>query len=295
MKLSVLTPTYNRADLLGKLYQSMVDNICHELEVEWLIMDDGSDDQTKKNVQEYQKQKQIDIQYFEQSNQGKMQALNNLMPYVNGDLIVECDSDDYFAPDAFKKIAQDAKALTQNNYALCYWKEDSKGKNIGKPFSKKETTMFDLYFKQGENGEKALVYQASIRKQFQYQVENAERFVTEARLHHKMDLEYTIITVNEPIMICEYRKDGYTQNMQKIFKENPYGQYAYFKELFNMNFKGIYFSKRLYVIKHYILFSVLTNQTYSQSAKWVKGALNRFVFTLLYLPGKYLTKRKFRT
>lgn len=68
------------------------------------------------------------------------------------------------------------------------------------------STMFDLYFKNGITGEKALVYNASIRKQFEYKLEHNEKFVTEARLHHEMDLQYQVRCFNRPIMICEIRR-----------------------------------------------------------------------------------------
>ena len=80
------------------------------------------------------------------------------------------------------------------------------------------STMFDLYFKNGITGEKALVYNASIRKQFEYKLEHNEKFVTEARLHHEMDLQYQVRCFNRPIMICEYQKEGYTQNINKLVR-----------------------------------------------------------------------------
>lgn len=98
-------------------------------------------------------------------------------------------------------------------YALVFLKYTTKGKNMGNNFIEDNypSTMFDLYFKEGITGEKALVYNASIRKQFQYELEKDEKFVTEARLHHKMDLKYEVRCFNKPIMICEYKPDGYTK------------------------------------------------------------------------------------
>jgi len=161
-------------------------------------------------------------------------------------------------------------------------------------FKQKETTIFDLYFKQGEDGEKALVFNAKIRKQYSYELEKGEKFATEARMHHKMDLKYKLKCYNEPIMICEYQEEGYTKNVVELFKKYPYGHYEYFKEMFDMNLQGIYFNKRLYLIKHYILFSTLTNKKFKDSFKNVKGTYNKILFTTLYIPGIILTKRKFK-
>ena len=293
MKITVITPTYNREKLLSKLYESIVDNSNYGGEIEWLIIDDGSKDNTKKMVDKWKEEKKIEIKYEFQENQGKMNAINHMVPYATGDLIIECDSDDFFTKDAFSIIEQTWNKNYERKYiyAFCFLKYDTKGNNMGKNFSKQETTMFDLYFKEGEDGEKALVFFGNIRKHYQYQIERNEKFSTEARMHHKMDENYKIVTVNEPIMICEYQQEGYTKNIAKQFKENPYGYYEYFKEILQREFKGIRFSKRLYVIKHYILFSYLTKQYKTINIKEVK---NKVLYFMLLLPGIIKTKLKYK-
>lgn len=291
MKLSILTPTYNRANLLKRLYESIKKNKIDALELEWLIMDDGSIDETKDVVEKFKKENVINISYFYQENKGKMSAINELVKKATGDLIVECDSDDYFENNAFLTIEKTAKNMEEDIYAICYLKYDSNRCNMGKLFSKEKTTMFDLYFKEGEDGEKALVFNTNIRKKFSYELENNEKFVTEARMFHKMDLEYKIKCVNEPIMICDYQEEGYTKNILEIFKKNPYGYLKYFEEMLDMDLRGVSFKKRMYIIKHYILFSVLTKNSNIFN---VKGMLNKVLIYILYIPGKVLTKRKFK-
>ena len=63
MKISVLTPTYNRANLLDRLYASILINedITSSVEVEWLVMDDGSQDSTKTVVDQYVKENIINV------------------------------------------------------------------------------------------------------------------------------------------------------------------------------------------------------------------------------------------
>lgn len=267
MRISVLTPTYNRAKLLSRLYKSLIGNSQY-VEIEWLIMDDGSTDDTKSVIKNYNDENKISVQYFYQENQGKMQAINNLVPKAQGDLIIECDSDDYFTDDAFKIIKEEFDKYRNDKkaYALCFLKYDQNENNIGNQFIKERTTMFDLYFKEGETGEKALVFFADARKKYKHRLENNEKFVTEARMYHEMDLDYDMICINKPIMICEYQKDGYTKNISKQYDENPYGYYMYFKEILQRNMKGVILRKRLYAIKHYILFSLKTKK--KGSIKW---------------------------
>lgn len=292
MKISVLTPTYNRANLLGRLYKSLVENSKYNVDIEWIIMDDGSTDDTKAIIEGYINENKINVQYFHQENQGKMVAINNLVDKSNGDLIIECDSDDYFTDDAFKIISEEYNKYKDDNkaYALCFLKYDQDGNNIGNEFKKDRTTMFDLYFKEGETGEKALVFFTNVRKKYKHELEKGENFVTEARMYHKMDKDYDIICINTSIMICEYQKEGYTQNINKQFSENPFGYYEYFKEILGRDFSGVNFNKRLYAIKHYILFGYLTKQYDSSN---IKNMCNKLLYHILLIPGIMKSKKVF--
>ena len=292
VKISILTPTYNRAELLKNLYNSILKNIRFGLDIEWLIMDDGSTDETKEVVQNLQKD--FEIKYFYQENQGKMVAINKLVEHATGDYIIDCDSDDYFTDNAFE-IMKEAIEKNQNEkdiYGLCFLKFDQNGNNMGDNFKNKKTTMFDLYFKEGETGEKAILFKSEIRKKYKHELEHGEKFVTEARMYHKMDEKYKMICINKPIMICEYQDKGYTKNIIKQFKENPFGYYKYFEEILQKDFKGVTFNKRLYAIKHYILFSTLIKK--KNILKNIKGVLNKILIMLLYLPGKIKTEMTFK-
>ncbi len=292
MKISVLTSTYNRGNLLKKLYNSLIQNSNYNVDVQWLIIDDGSKDDTKNIVKDFKDENKIEIKYFYQENQGKMLAINKLVKEANGDLIIECDSDDYFTEDAFDIIKNEYQKCDKSDiYALCFLKYDQNGNNMGNLFKNEKTTMFDLYFKEGENGEKALVFFADVRKKYKHELEHNEKFVTEARMYHKMDVKYKMICINKPIMICEYQKDGYSKNIIKQFKNNPYGYYKYFQEILEKDMKGVKFSKRLYVIKHYILFGKLINA--KKSLNKIMSTKNKILYCLLYVPGRIKTKMKF--
>ena len=291
MKISVLTPTFNRANFLERVYKSLLKNKEYIQNIEWLIMDDGSTDNTKSVIEKLKDENEIEIKYYYQENQGKMVAINKLVGQATGDLIIDCDSDDYFTKDAFKVIKEEFEKHKEekNIYGLCFLKYDQNGKNMGNNFKKEKTTMFDLYFKEGETGEKAIVFYSNIRKQYKHELEKNERFVTEARMYHKMDEKYKIICVNEPIMICEYQEKGYTKNISRQFKENPNGYYKYFQEILKKDMKGVTLKKRLYAIKHYILFSYLTKS--KKNLKEISNLANRIIYLILYIPGILKSKR----
>ena len=293
MKLSILTATYNRANYLNKLYKSILQNSNYGINVEWLIMDDGSTDETKNTVNKFIEEtienKFLEIKYFYQKNQGKMSAINNLIEYLSNDsnLLIECDSDDYFSCNAFKIISEKYELIKnkQGIYALCFLKNNEKMGNIGNLFKDDnyETNMFNLYFKDGITGDKALVYITNIRKNYKYILEKNEKFVTEARIQNELDKKYNVVCFNLPIMICTYLQEGYSKNIKEIFLKNPFGYFEYFKQLLTFNMNGVLFSKRVYLIKHFILFSYLTKQ--KNPLKNVKGFFNRFLFVFLYVPG----------
>ena len=262
MKLSILTATYNRAKYLSKLYKSILDNIqTSNLKAEWIVINDGSTDDTEEVIEKFVLENRIEIKYIFQENSGKMAAINRGMEEVTGELVVDCDSDDYFTDNAFKAIKQNASILLENEkiYALCSLKQDFFGNISGKRFSNNymKSTMFDLYFKKDIQGEKILVFNANIRKKFKHELEENEKFVTEARMYHKMDDNYKILCINEVIEIGDYQDDCYTQNIVETFRKNPNGYYKYFKEILKKGIKGVSFKKKIYVAKHVVLFFIL--------------------------------------
>lgn len=293
MKISILTATYNRCNYLNNLYNSLIQNSKYNVYLEWLIMDDGSTDETQNIVNNFiaesNNNEYLEIKYFTQENQGKMTAINNLIKYVSNDstLLIECDSDDYFTNNAIKIICDNYNSIenTEDIYALCFLKNNQNLCNIGSLFKQNnyKTNMFNLYFKDGLTGDKLLVYLTDIRKKYKYILEKNENFCTEARMFNQMDKNYNIICFNTPIMICEYLNEGYSKNIKNLFLQNPLGHYEYFKQLLSFDMTGVLFSKRLYIIKHYILFSYLAKQ--KNLLKNTKGFLNKLLIIILYVPG----------
>lgn len=278
MILSILTATYNRAQYLQRIYESIINNQkTSNLEAEWIVIDDGSTDNSRQVIEKLIKKNhenatnsvknKITISYIYQQNQGKMVAINKGMGEATGELIIDCDSDDYFADKAFNVIETNAPQLLQNPelYALCFLKQDAKGNISGKKFeiNYQKSTMFDLYFKQNIQGEKILVFNTSIRKKFKHELEENEKFVTEARMYHKMDQSYKILCINQAIEIGDYIEDGYTKNIAKTFKGSPRGYYKYFKEILKNGLKGVKLKKKLYIFKHFVYFWILCQKSSS--------------------------------
>ena len=295
MKLSILTATFNRADLITRLYNSIVENLYDKLDVEWLIMDDGSSDDTENVVKSFKNINNLDIHYFKQENQGKMQAINNLMEHVTGELVMDCDSDDYFVNDAFSKIYEKSEILLNDDsiYALIFLKNENPQKLSGNRFSSENvnTTMFDMYFKEGITGEKILVFRTDVRKKYKHELVDGEKFITEARMYHKMDENYFVKCFNIVVVEGEYLESGYTSNISKTFFEAPKGYYQYFKEILGKNMKGVIFGKRLYALKHYILFEYLIKANINLGN--IDSIINKLLYLMIIIPGKIKARKLF--
>ena len=100
---TVFTPTYNRAYILPKLYQSLREQTCKDFE--WMIVDDGSTDDTGKLVAQWEDQNNgFDIHYYKIQNGGKPRAINFGITKANGDFFFMVDSDDHLTTDAVQKM-----------------------------------------------------------------------------------------------------------------------------------------------------------------------------------------------
>ena len=102
IKITVYTPTYNRANLLQNLYKSLLQQTYRNFE--WLIIDDGSTDNTKQVVNGFISQGIIDIRYFYKQNGGQHTALNMGIEKAEGTLLMDVDSDDYLTDNALERI-----------------------------------------------------------------------------------------------------------------------------------------------------------------------------------------------
>ena len=295
MKITIITATYNRKYLLPKLYKSICKNYKTYKDIEWVIVDDGSEDGTGELVDKWKKEAKFKIDYHYQKNAGKMKAINKGMKYVTGEIVIEIDSDDYLLDDTLRKINEHYENLDNDNVYGILYRRDIVGKDTTE-FSKldgKILRIFDVYNKYDYDFDLALTFKSEIRKKYDYKVEKGEKFITEARTYYKIDQDYDGLLIKKDAIIgCEYMDDGYSKNIDKIFKSNPKGYLEYFKECLGYINKDTLFKKRLYFIKHYILFSYLNKKSMVECIKEAKGLNNKLMVALLVVPG-YIKSSRF--
>lgn len=258
-KITVFTPTYNRAYCLQQCYDSLLKQTNKDFI--WLIIDDGSTDNTKNVVNAWIKENKITIQYHYQENQGMHGGHNSAFKLIETELNVCIDSDDFMPKDAIEHILKfwqnNASTLKQKNIAGFIGLDSYKnGEIIGKQFpeSLKQSTLEDLYHKHNIPGDKKIVFLSSVVKKFSpYPIYPDERFVPLGSLYIQMDKEYQFLLLNKVLCIVEYMEDGSSRNILKQYYRHPKGfRYA---RIITMKYSS-YFKVRFKNAIHFVAHSI---------------------------------------
>jgi glycosyltransferase involved in cell wall biosynthesis len=256
--LTIFTPTYNRAYCLKNCYESLLYQTRNDFV--WLVIDDGSTDNTRELVNSWIIENKIEIRYHWQENQGMHGAHNTAYELITTELNVCIDSDDHMPEQAVEKIVD-------------FWKEygnekisgivglDSYNDNeiIGTklPSNLTTSTLFDLYYKHKVIGDKKLVYRTELTRKYPYPIFQNERYVGLAYKYYMLDKQYELLLLNEVLCTVEYLSDGSSLNMFHQYRNNPRGFVFYRKELMQLPFAKKSFKFRQAI--HYVSSSIMIN------------------------------------
>lgn len=238
-RITVCTPTYNRAYIIDNLYQSLKAQTFRNFE--WLVIDDGSVDRTAELFSEWcAKNSNFPIQYVKKENGGKHTAVNEGLRVARGEIFFVVDSDDILTPDALEKIdiwfqeiedIPEIKGVVANRGTSAhhtpnaYFEED---------FLDATLLEMNTYVENGKRvlaGERAIAFFTDFHKEYYYPVYENERFVTEAVVYNRMAADgYKMRFYNDIIWIYEYREDGLTKVGSSIFLNNPRGYGLWLRE-----------------------------------------------------------------
>lgn len=236
--LTIFTPTYNRAYILPKLY----DSLCREPSnlFIWLIVDDGSTDNTQELVLRWKCEKKIEIVYHKQSNGGKMRAHNTGVKLCTTSLFFCVDSDDQIEKGAIQKIMS-VYTILQANDSLSgvIAKKYMVNGNDARKLPKVERSTLHNIYKSGFEGETSLVFKTAILRKFLFPEIEGELFVTEGYVYDQIDQEYELLVLDDFLMRCEYLADGYTSNTHSLFIKYPKGWALYYAQHYQFYAKSI--------------------------------------------------------
>lgn len=222
--LTVFTPTYNRAYCLHLGYEALKRQTCKDFK--WLIIDDGSTDNTKELVDLWISEGAIEIEYHLKENGGMHTGHNAAYERIDTELNVCIDSDDYMPDNGVERILFLWKRFGRREYAGIIGLDQTKnGKIIGTrfPCKLKACKYSELSTKFGVVGDKKIVYRTEIVKKLApYPEFETEKFVP---LYYPIliDRNYDLLCFNEVFCIVDYQEDGSTINIYKQYFRHPKG------------------------------------------------------------------------
>lgn len=241
--ISILTPTYNRGKLLLPLYDSLK-NLTFK-DFEWLIVDDGSEDDTEQyalswiahNIQNAE----FPICYIKKSNGGKHTAINRGVREANGELILILDSDDTLPSDSLATIAQYYEQCKgyKDCAGVCGLMAHHDGQLIGTGFPKDPMYESALLFRYAEKGnvtgDLLEVYKTSVMREFPFpEIEN-ERFCPESLVWNRIANKYKLFCFNKVIYYRDYLEGGLTSKIVRIRMNSPIASTMTYAEMLDYN------------------------------------------------------------
>ncbi|MFY8213437.1 MAG: glycosyltransferase family 2 protein [Flavobacterium sp.] len=220
--LTIFTPSFNRAHLLPILYESLCNQTCQGFE--WLIIDDGSTDNTKALVSVWIAENKVPITYIHQENQGMHGAHNTAYRNIQTKLNTCIDSDDYMPLNGVELILSKWNTIDQGMYAGIIGLDAlQSGAILGSKFTTDSTTLEDFYLS-GGSGDKKLVYRTDVITSYpEYPIFEGERYVGLGTKYLFVDKDYELVTLNEVLVIVNYQPEGSSNTMFYQYMKNPKG------------------------------------------------------------------------
>lgn len=238
MKISVLTPTYNRSHTLQRLYNSICQQTIQDNNIyEWIVVDDGSSDNTKSLIQYFIAENKIKIKYYYQDNSGKPSAINLGVLNSSGDYIFIVDSDDKLTEDAIATLINAdllVSSYLKNTFSgFCFRKASLDGSILGREIIGNEecqpmtATECGNYFM----ADLAYVFKRAYLCDNEFPKFSDEKFVPELYIWNKItDIKPIFAFPNKVIYLCEYMEDGLSNNFKLELKNNPKGFGLFYKD-----------------------------------------------------------------
>lgn len=230
--ISVFTATYNRGYTLTKLFESLCNQSMKDFE--WIIVDDGSTDNTEEIVSQWINSNPIRIIYYKQKNGGKHRAFNKGISLAKGNLFFNVDSDDYLLPSSLEIITE--KYLTCKNIpnigGVAGRRIYYDGKIVGnQPFNEIISNSIDIRNKYKVTGDLVEIFELEKLKEFPFpEIEN-EKFCPEALIWNRFASKYKLLFFNQGIYVTEYLPDGLTAKITKIRMQSPVASMLFYSEL----------------------------------------------------------------
>ncbi|MBF1431166.1 MAG: glycosyltransferase family 2 protein [Prevotella melaninogenica] len=241
--ISILTPTYNRGKLLLPLYDSLKNLTFNDFE--WLIIDDGSEDDTEQYALSWIahniENAKFPIRYIKKNNGGKHTAINRGVREASGELILILDSDDTLPADSLATIAQYYEQCKgyKDCAGVCGLMAHHDGQLIGSGFPKEPMYESALQFRYAEKGnvtgDLLEVYKTSVMREFPFPEIDNERFCPESLVWNRIANKYKLFCFNKVIYYRDYLEGGLTSKIVRIRMNSPVASTMTYAEMLDYN------------------------------------------------------------
>lgn len=287
--ITVITPSYNRAHTLPQCYKSLQEQTSSDFV--WLIVDDGSVDDTEKIVSEWVKTtNRFHIQYVKKDNGGKASALNMAFDLVKTPYVCILDSDDYLYSTAIESFLEE-KRRADSDVRCCgimAFRSHENGSIMGGrsiPTETGQITMIDIL-----NGkfrtELFCFYKVDVLNNLRFPSFPNEKFVSPQWLDFELSRKYYFVPSDKQYCVCVYIADGLTRNKRKVIFKNPHGYTAVKRQSFE-------FSKSLQLsVKHGIMYDC--GCIIGKDKNWLKNSPKKLLSILLMPLAYFVYWKRFR-
>lgn len=235
--ITVFTPTYNRASLLSRLYDTLILQTYKNFE--WIIVDDGSKDNTKEVVNSFVAERKIDIHFVQQENGGKHRAINTGVSLAKGELFFILDSDDVLPNNALELVAENYKSIKDNaSFAGVSGIDgyfDGQSIGTGLPSELLNCNSVDIRYKYHIKGDMKEIFRTSVMKEFPFPNIEGEKFCPEVLVWNRIARKYKLRYFNKIIYKVEYQPEGLTSNIVKARMNSPIASMICYSEILQLD------------------------------------------------------------
>ncbi|EEC97032.1 glycosyltransferase, group 2 family protein [Parabacteroides johnsonii DSM 18315] len=237
MLVTIFTPTYNRAYILPDLYKSLCKQTCKDFE--WLVVDDGSTDDTKSLFSKWENESDFPIHYVFVPNGGKHRAINYGAKIAEGELFFIVDSDDQLPKDSIFIICKEYNKVRgrEDICGVCGLKAYFSGEKVGgeQRFDPFICNSLDFRYKYHIRGDMAEVFRTKVIREFPFPEIPDEKFCPEAVIFQRIASEYKFYYFYRKIYLCDYLLDGLTAKITRIRMQCPVASTICYSELTKSN------------------------------------------------------------
>ena len=234
--ITILTPTYNRASLLPRLFDSLLRQTNKDFE--WIVVDDGSTDDTREVVANLKEKcgGAFPMGYVYKANGGKHMAINIGAERARGELLFIADSDDLLTDDALETVANSWHDISDDKSfagiaGLDITMDTREVIGSGLPQEHIDCNAIDIRYRHHVTGDMKEVFRTEVLREFPFPEFHSERFCPEQLVWFRIAHRYKLRYVNKPIYIAEYQPDGITAGITRARMKSPSASMLTYAEL----------------------------------------------------------------